>query len=116
MLASQGARWVYNDHIAMRSFVDGHNASGLKWLRAIFSHFGFVPQPQIVIPGMPVTRKKGKKKAPRHLLTLWVRTTTADCHPRDAGDKKKRQKKGKSGGRGEGGNVCVCDVWVQMGE
>ena len=57
MLSSRGARWVYNDHIAMRSFVDGHNASGLTWLRTTFSHFGFVPQPQIVIPGMPVTKK-----------------------------------------------------------
>lgn len=54
LLAARGARSVYNDHIAMRSFVDGAGRSGLAWLRRLFLHFGFAEQPPIVIPSLPV--------------------------------------------------------------
>eukprot|EP00316_Scyphosphaera_apsteinii_P024138 CAMPEP_0119327630 /NCGR_PEP_ID=MMETSP1333-20130426/71280_1 /TAXON_ID=418940 /ORGANISM="Scyphosphaera apsteinii, Strain RCC1455" /LENGTH=324 /DNA_ID=CAMNT_0007336271 /DNA_START=65 /DNA_END=1039 /DNA_ORIENTATION=- len=48
---------VHNDHIAMRSFVDSRGCSGLTFLDRAFTSFGYAPQDDIVIPGLPVNAR-----------------------------------------------------------
>lgn len=56
MLSQRGAT-VYNDHVAMRSFVDSSGRSGLAFLEHIFLAFGYAPEDSITIPGMPLNAR-----------------------------------------------------------
>lgn len=55
-LEAQGGR-IYNDHIAMRSFVDSEGGSGLAFLGETFTSFGYSPQDDIQIPNLPVNAR-----------------------------------------------------------
>jgi len=48
---------VHNDHIALRSFVDSRGESGLDYLGAVLSAFGYAREEDIVIPSLPVNAR-----------------------------------------------------------
>jgi hypothetical protein len=48
---------IHNDHVALRSFNDGHGGSGLSFLGDIFLACGYQEEQAITIPGLPVNAK-----------------------------------------------------------
>jgi len=48
---------VHNDHVAMRAFVDSRGTSGLAFLDAAFTAFGYAPQDKVAIPSLPVNAR-----------------------------------------------------------
>lgn len=56
LLTAHGGQ-IYNDHMALRSFVDSQGRSGLRFFERLFSHFGYAPQEPLVIPGLCVNAR-----------------------------------------------------------
>ncbi len=72
----------YNDHVAMRSFVDSAGASGLAFLDRAFSSVGYAAQEDIVIPALPVNARWYEPPAETHWPKVFVsELRTAELPP-----------------------------------